>query len=179
LFAYAESWSPDGKWLLVDASDATGNLDLWRVPMAEQGTPEIYQRTPEQERFAAISPDGNWVAYVAGDSKGVNSLYVQSFPTPGTKYQLPASNPVSCAWSDRGDELFAFDQHGVPTAIAVSTAGGFHSGASHVLFAPPAGAFARDYSSATGHFLQVRPKNMTTWSTLEVVMGWTALIEQK
>jgi eukaryotic-like serine/threonine-protein kinase len=177
LFTFPQSWSRDGRWLVVLGSDSSGDYDLWRIPMAGQGAPELYQRTPGQEQSAAISPDGNWIAYVVNEN-GANSLFVQSFPTPGSKYQVTTENPVAADWSERGDELIVLDQNGVPSSISMSTTAGFHQGASHRLFVPPPGKFVRDYVPANGRFLLAHLKDRTSRSLLHVIVNWPELVEK-
>jgi len=178
LFTFPESWSPDGRWLVARGSDSNGNMDLWRIPMAGQGAPELYQRTPGQELNAQISPDGNWVAYVVVEN-GTNALYVQSFPAAGSKYEVSATHPGGVLWSERGDELIVFDQKGAPSAIEVSTVGGFHQGASHKLFDPAPATFVSDYAPASQRFLVARLKDVAGASSLEAILGWPALLEKK
>src|SRR5262249_6968243 len=83
LFSFPQSWSRDGHWLVARCSDSLGNFDLWKIPMDGSAPPEIYERTPENEQSAEISPDGRWVLYGAV-SEGKPTLYIQSFPKPGT-----------------------------------------------------------------------------------------------
>ena len=184
LFAYPQSWSPDGRWLLAACSDAAGNLALWRLPVAGQGgEPEAYQRAPAEAAgnpggawTASISPDGKWAACTVNES-GTRSLYVQSFPSPGSIYQVSVPSPARAVWSERGDELIVVDRNNGVTAIEVSTAGGFHQKASHKLFEPAHGTLVRDYDQTTGRFLLGQTKDRTTLSSLEVILGWPALVK--
>ena len=178
LFTFPECWSPDGRWIIARGSDSNGNMDLWRIPMAGQGAPEIYQRTPGQELNAQISPDGNWMTYVVNEN-GTTSLYVQSFPTPGSKYQVSFANPSYAGWSAHGDQLIVFDQKGSPSAVAVSTIGGFHQGATHKLFDPASGTFVHDYAAASQRFLTGRFKDVGRSISIEAILNWPALIEKK
>ena len=48
-----------------------------------------------------ISPDGRWLAYTSNES-GRFEIYVQSFPTAGTKYQVTTSGGNKVSWTQRG-----------------------------------------------------------------------------
>src|SRR4030095_12713008 len=91
-FNYPLDWSRDGRWILARCADNAGDFDLWKIPMDGSGAPSVYQRTPELELVARFSPDGKWIAYVAREGEQ-QLVYVQSFPDPGTKYQVAIKNP--------------------------------------------------------------------------------------
>ncbi len=146
--------------------------------MAGGGKPEIYQRTPARELSATLSPDGRWVAYTAteGEARG---FYVQSFPEPGSKYQIAVPDAEWGLWSDRGDELVVVTTRDEVFAVKVSTANGFQPGAATRLFRPPADSFVLDIAPGQQRFLTVTPKNASTASRFEVALGWTQLLERK
>jgi serine/threonine-protein kinase len=53
----------------------------------------------------AISPDGRWIAYTSRES-GRSEVYVQSFPTPGAKYQISLDGADNPLWSRSGRVIF-------------------------------------------------------------------------
>ena len=54
-----------------------------------------------------FSPDGRWVAYGSNETGG-NEIYVQPFPSTGTKYQVSKNrSSVHPLWSPDGKELFS------------------------------------------------------------------------
>jgi Tol biopolymer transport system component len=57
---YPESWSPDGRWLLLTISTATGAFGL-------------------EGRHPTISPDGRWLLY-SSTQTGSREVFVQSMP---------------------------------------------------------------------------------------------------
>jgi dipeptidyl aminopeptidase/acylaminoacyl peptidase len=178
LFNYPVAWSRDGHWLLVLSTDSTGSTDLWKVPMRTGGSPEVYQRTRGQENGAAFSPDGKWILYtmLEDDRPG---LYVQAFPVPGEKYQLAIDDPVGAVWGDRGDEILVITRNNVGYSIKVSTAGGFQQGATQRLFTIPASDFVMDIQRGEQRFLTGTPKDLSAATRLDVVLGWTALLDKK
>ncbi len=53
---YASSWSRDGRWIVAQCADTSGDFDLWKIPMTGDGKSNVYQRTPAQEQGASFSP---------------------------------------------------------------------------------------------------------------------------
>src|SRR6185295_17232842 len=56
--------SIDGKWL-VFAKTKTGLRDLWALPLTGDKKPIPYTTTSFDERDAALSPNGRWLAYAS------------------------------------------------------------------------------------------------------------------
>jgi len=71
------------------------------------GTPQPFIRTPFAERFAAISPDGHWVAYESSQS-GTSQIYVTSFPQSGRVWQVSAKGGTVPKWSRTKHELYYY-----------------------------------------------------------------------
>jgi Tol biopolymer transport system component len=108
---YMPSFSPDGKRLVFVENDLQTLHDIWTVPLDDVssdhpkvGKPEPFLRTPSNESFPSISPDGHWMAYTSNAS-GQFEVYVGRFPGPGGKWQISAGGG-SPVWSRNGQELF-------------------------------------------------------------------------
>jgi len=71
----------------------------------DAGRPQPFLRTPFAERFAHISPDGQWVAYESNQS-GTSQVYVTAFRNPGHVQQVSATGGVWPAWSPTKRELY-------------------------------------------------------------------------
>ncbi len=71
---YPVDWSPDGRYLLY-----WGDEDLWIVPVDGAEEPYRDAESAYEERDAAFSPDGRWIAYTSNVS-GSYEVYVQAFP---------------------------------------------------------------------------------------------------
>jgi serine/threonine protein kinase/Tol biopolymer transport system component len=177
LLNYANDWSRDGRWLIVQCYDSTGQADLWKVPMQGGGRPEAYQRTPEVESGASLSPDGRWLAYTVREGSQ-RSVFVQSFPDPGTKYQVSGDGVAGVVWSDRGDALLALTEQGEVISIGVTTAGGFRQGATTRLFKLGKDEFLAGVVAGEQRFLVGTLKDASASTRLEVVLGWPRLLEQ-
>jgi len=97
------SASADGKWLWYD-SNLTGNADLFRVPAAG-GEPERLTTDPTDDFAAAVSPNGDEIAFHSWRS-GSRDLYVMRLD--GSAAQRVTHSPGQEAladWSPDGSAL--------------------------------------------------------------------------
>jgi Tol biopolymer transport system component len=110
------SFSPDGKRLAFAEMGVDTGFDLWTLPLdvsdpehAKPGKPELFLRTPLDEREPAFSPDGRWMAYASNES-GRFEIYVRPFPggapSGSGKWQTSAGGGMNPMWSRNGRELF-------------------------------------------------------------------------
>ena len=85
------------------------------------------------ERNAALSPDGRWLAYNS-DETGEPQVYVQPFPdVDGGKWQISTDGGHWPVWNPAGGELFYRGPTGV-MALAVEAEPTFTPGALTQLF---------------------------------------------
>ncbi|HKI84726.1 MAG TPA: protein kinase, partial [Candidatus Krumholzibacteria bacterium] len=152
LFAYPLDWSSDGRWLVDLCTDASGNYDLWKVPMSGGGEPEIYQHTPAAEISAFLSADGRWILYSAREGE-TPAIFLQSFPKPGAKYQLAVPGGTVATWRDRMDEILVLTTQGELLAVDVDLKNGFRQGATHNLFRLTSSEFIEDVTQDHQRFL--------------------------
>ncbi len=103
-FKDASSWSPDGKWVVMNELGGENGWNLFVMPAAG-GARAPFLVTPFNEQNATISPDGRWVVYVS-DETGSTQAFVQSFPTPGMKQQVSKTGAVFGVWAGSGREIF-------------------------------------------------------------------------
>jgi Tol biopolymer transport system component len=105
------SFSPDGKRLAYAEQSQQNQLDIWTVPVENDGSqlragkPEAFLRTPANELYPAFSPDGRWIAYRSMES-GNSEIYVRAFPDKGGKWLISNSGGVVPVWSRNAAELF-------------------------------------------------------------------------
>ncbi|HEX6791225.1 MAG TPA: protein kinase [Candidatus Krumholzibacteria bacterium] len=175
---YVQDWSQDGRWIVALCAGRDSNFDLWRIPVGGGGQAEVYQKTTAQEGGASLSPDAKWMVYRA-DEGGKTSLFVQSFPRPGTKYQVTIKDPAGVAWSHSGDELLVATTDNQVMSVQVSTANGFRQGATTRLFAVVPPDFLVDIAPGFQRFLMGRVTDLSSLSRLEIVLGWPQLLEQR
>jgi serine/threonine-protein kinase len=106
------SLSPDGRRLAYTGVSRETGQDLWTVALdlsdpehPKAGKPELFLRTPANERDPAFSPDGRWIAYTSTES-GIREVYVRPFPGPGGKWQISSGGAKYAKWSRNGHALF-------------------------------------------------------------------------
>jgi serine/threonine-protein kinase len=105
------------------------------------GDPEPFLVTPFQERAAAFSPDGRWLAYVS-DESGQDEVYVQPYPGPGPQFTVSTAGGREPVWSPDGSELFYRTQDQL-MVVAVEPGDTFRGDTPRPLFADP---YVRDPS---------------------------------
>ena len=104
-YAIPLSVSPDGQSLVLDVSNPTTLADLWTLALSGDRKASPYLQIPFNQGLGQLSPDGRWMAYTSSES-GRNEIYVQSFPSPGTKYQVSTFGATQPRWRGDGKELF-------------------------------------------------------------------------
>jgi Tol biopolymer transport system component len=97
--------SRDGKWLVYTSAAETGSFDIWKVDLQQPLKRVIFLETPAHEIHPTISPDGSFLAY-ASDETGRYEVYVQTFPTPGRRWQISSSGGTEPRWRGDGAELY-------------------------------------------------------------------------
>ena len=143
---FGPSLSADGRMLAFIQIGSTGP-DVWLLQEGGEPTPLV--ESPAAEVAAAVSPDGNWVAYLSNES-GSYELYVR--PTSGKgRWQISANGGGSPEWSSDGSELFFNGDDDRLHVARIDTEGGkFRAGREELLFDQEIGiAFqARSYDVA-------------------------------
>ncbi len=99
---FVTSWSPDGKTSVYsimytrDQGPArpTPSSDIWLVRTERDAPARPWFESPFREAGAAVSPDGEWVAYVS-DESGSPEIYVRPFPGPGAAVKIRPSRGAS------------------------------------------------------------------------------------
>ena len=101
---YAQSWSPDGQWVLYRGEDARNRFEVYALPLGG-GKPAACLTGPADESQAQFSPDGNWVSYTSTES-GRPEVYVQPFPATGAKWQISTGGGDQPRWRRDGKEIY-------------------------------------------------------------------------
>ena len=137
----ATDWSRDGKFLLFRSIGAETNWDIWAMPMSGDRKPFPVVRTKFEERDAAFSPDGKWIAYQSDESSQFE-IYVQQYPSGGERSRISTHGGVQPRWRQDGRELFYLSLDGrlVSAPIAVSSSGAVQVSSPVPLFAAPVGS---------------------------------------
>jgi len=111
----AEAFTPDGRSLVVAREHPDKRRDLWILTLEPQRTLMPYLSTPADDRAAALSPDGRWLAYTS-DESGRDEVYVRSFPVPGAAVRVSEAGGREPRWASTGRELFYRSETGMMAA---------------------------------------------------------------
>ncbi len=187
-FAYAESWSRDGRFLLYQMLDPKTMWDIWVLPLEGDKKPVPFLVTEFRERDACFSPGGHWVAYTS-DESGRYEVYVRSFAVnsagtaveAGGKWQVSSGYGREPRWRSDGRELYYTGGDGQVMAVEIATNPEFKPGKPQPL------GFATGARSATGigwdftadgrRFLVATPKTVPRSNGPEpytVILNWQA-----
>jgi serine/threonine-protein kinase len=101
-------YSPDGEWLVyrLGYGQSTGVRDLFAIRPGIDSVATPLVPTGFDEYSPALSPDGQWLAYVS-DESGRREVYVQPFPNAGeAKWQVSTTGGNEPVWAHSGRELF-------------------------------------------------------------------------
>ena len=108
-------WSPDETWLVIRsrADDGrVGSRDILGIRPGVDSVPVPLVVSGFDEKAAALSPDGKWLAYQS-DETGVSEVYVRPFPdTDAGQWQVSTAGGEAPAWAHNGRELFYVERGG-------------------------------------------------------------------
>ena len=115
--------SPDGQRLVFrdanrNVSNRANQGDLLGVVTVRRAQGVPYLQDLFNQGLGQFSTDGRWIAYPSFES-GRSEIYVQSFPSPGTRYQVSTGSGQEPRWRRDGRELF----YRVTSANNAGTAG--------------------------------------------------------
>jgi len=102
---YANDWTRDGRYVVVQRVDSTSTGDLWALPMDGGGEPFPVANSPHGEYDGRVSPNGRWMTYDS-DESGKFEVYVTSFPTSGRKWQISSGGGTNPEWSPDGKAIY-------------------------------------------------------------------------
>ena len=175
------SWSSDGRYLLTTDLDPVTNRDILVLSVADpHEPPRPYLRTPANEVYAQISPDGRWVAYVS-DKTGQPELYVDAFPTPRREVRVTSDAALTAWWRSDSRQLLIASADRTQLLVAdVQVAPTLSISTPRVMGRLPKGIVAGMGLSATGDLQRVVAiVEDTAGAPVTIVEHWTALIDKR
>jgi serine/threonine-protein kinase len=96
--------SPDGATLAVQR-DATGDGEVWLVPMQDGG--EARRFDPQSGLYGArFSPDGRWLAYAGAAGGGEQVVHVRATTGGGRATRISSQGGTTPVWAPDGRRLF-------------------------------------------------------------------------
>ena len=116
----------------------------------------------------------------ASDESGRFEVYVDTFPTPRSKYKVTANGGVSAIWRKDGKELTIASLDGRSVLVADVIAGAdFHAGTPRQALTLPKGTVWAQPTPDFHKFLVATPVGENTTSSLTVVFDWLAALRKK
>jgi Tol biopolymer transport system component len=104
-------WSSSGEWLVLSVVSRRGD-DILAFRPGIDSAPWPILSTPFNEFEPALSPDGQYLAYVS-DESARREIYIRPFPnTDDGKWLISRGGGIEPAWSQDGSELFHRDLTG-------------------------------------------------------------------
>jgi Tol biopolymer transport system component len=183
-----QSWSRDGRWLVV-ASSRSFYL-LLTSPEASSGErkPIPFPEGPTEGRHASISPDGRWLLY-SSTQTGSWEVFLQSLPeamggpAAGAKKQVSIAGGTQPAWRADGKEIFYVAADGQMMSVSVELgSASLKLGVPRPLFQTrlEVDSFARQYDvSADGkRFVLAQPLEESASVPITVIVNWSALLKK-
>jgi Tol biopolymer transport system component len=173
-------WSPRGDTFLYSAVEAQTSRNVWSRAANNELRPVL--NTTADERAAAFSPDGQWLAYAVVEPGAKEHVYIQPF-TPsadpaGSRVVISKDGGWQPWWSPTGRELFYRSLDGRRLmAVDVQTAPTVRIGEPRMLFegryVDRSGGFYSDYDVTRDgkEFLMVVADDESTRVRLNVVVG--------
>ncbi|MEX2182043.1 MAG: protein kinase [Gemmatimonadaceae bacterium] len=140
-------FTPDGRTLVFrTASGGAHTRDVFAITVGVDSAPRAISAGPFDEFGPAISPDGQWVAYVSNES-GRNEVYVRRLANPGAgRTQVSVDGGEEPRWAPSGREIFFRSGRGEMLVTAVTLGARFEARERRVLFRSPSmGADAYHY----------------------------------
>ena len=174
------SWSPDGRFIVFEGSVSNEPPDLWLLQLSGERNAAPFEKTKAWENSGQISPDGRWLAYDSGEAYP-GEVYVQSFPNPGSKWQVSTGGGVYPRWRSDGKELFYANLSGQLMAVEATADAAFHAGSPKPLFhLNGAKTYKNRFPYAVSRDGQRFLVNLeeSSLSTLTVLLDWTAVVER-
>ena len=100
----SDSWSRDSRYIFEQITDPKTGYDIWVLLLVGDRKAFPYLRSDFNERFARLSPNGQWLAHTSDETKRYE-IYVQTFSR--SRWSSPFS-PRVAAWTGRTGIAISF-----------------------------------------------------------------------
>jgi serine/threonine-protein kinase len=113
---------------------AASDQDVYAIRLGRDSVPVPLLTGSFNERGAALSPDGRWLAYTSNES-GRDEIFVRPFPnTSAGRWQVSTTGGSAARWAHSGRELFYEAPAGDMMSVPVTPGATFAPGAPRRLF---------------------------------------------
>ena len=117
------SLSPDGAAMTCEERSRLAYADLVLRPSHGEGETKVLVRSPHDDAYGQISPDGRWLQWASDDS-GRYEVYVAPFPGGGSRVQVSREGGTQPRWNPAGGEILLKTPDNVLTAVRIETGSG-------------------------------------------------------
>ncbi len=175
-------WSPDGKVIVFIQLSPESATDIWTLRLDDRKA-EPFVRTPGQDYFGAISPDGQWMAYVS-DVAGRPEAFVQAFPGPGEAHRVTRDGVQESEmwWRQDGRQLMAIGADLEILLIDLTLSPDFSASAprsvGRLRFAP-VNTRSMDATPDLQRMLAIVPEAGNSARSITVLKNWLQVVQQK
>ena len=107
---HPESVSPDGRVLAFHEHSPELGTDILMLSLDGAHEEVPYAQTRFNERVAAFSPNGGWLAFQSDDS-GRGEVYVGAYPGSGAKHLVSTEGGRAPRWSADGTKIFYLERN--------------------------------------------------------------------
>jgi len=166
--------TPDGRRIVFVTQEAKTGYDLSILDTSGDAPPAPYLATPVNEQQGRISPDGRWVAYTS-DETGRDELYIQSFPTPGSKVQVSNAGAAAPVWARDGRRLYFLLADSSLMAADVTPGASIRVAAPVKLFRFPRPIFGYDVTPDGKRILAALAAGDAAGRSIGFVLDWDAV----
>jgi Tol biopolymer transport system component len=131
------TWSSAGNVIAFLQRPSLNTSGIWSLPMGEGAgarKPSLFLESQYGLRYAELSPDGRWLAYVSNES-GTTEVYVQAFPSGAEKTRISVQEGYEPLWHPNSRELF-YRTDLKFMSVTVRSVSPFRVDAPRVLFEP-------------------------------------------
>jgi Tol biopolymer transport system component len=121
-----ESFSPQNQMLSYITLTNDGDYDVWTYSFRDKKSTPLVDKKGSSQHSSKFSPDGKWIVYVS-DETGRFEVYVQPFPSTGTRVQVTTTGGEHPVWSPDGKTLY-YDSASRIHSVSVKTEPSFTTG---------------------------------------------------
>jgi eukaryotic-like serine/threonine-protein kinase len=184
--AFPETFSPDGKQLLITGQSTSSDISL--LSIGAGAAPKQLLASKFDELNAQISPDGRWMAYQSNELGSVE-IYVRPFPDVNAgRWKISTEGGTRPLWNKNGREIFYFLEPGIMMSVPVETGTSFKAGTPRELFRGEyLATLSKTQYSVTPdgqRFLMIkdaaaRPGSSPSPQQISIVLNWFEELKQR